>query len=286
VVAGAFDVRGADPVGLGGALLEFGGDGEGSLDGQRGQGVEQQLPDAPVKVGARDAGADPFGVGDAVTLADVAGEGLAAAVVVAHGHPLPAPAADDDSLQQGRPLAGRAGGAVAAVRGGVGGEPGAVGVELVEGDVARVRIRDERGPLLAGQRAGRSLPVRAFLVAVAAVGDRAGVAGVVQHPQHGVMLQRFPVQLAPARSLEVPPREAQAGPAERLDAGGRGPGGGEGVEQVPDRLAHGGVRVEHHVSGRAVDQPDRQRGDQLTAAGLGQHAAAQPGALSPVKRFV
>ena len=34
-----------------------------------------------------------------------------------------------------------------------------------------------------------------FRLAVAAVGERAGIAGVVQHPQHGVVLQRFPVQL-------------------------------------------------------------------------------------------
>ena len=43
VVAGALDVRGAQGVGLGGAVLELGGDGEGGLDGQRGEGGDQQL---------------------------------------------------------------------------------------------------------------------------------------------------------------------------------------------------------------------------------------------------
>jgi len=50
VVAGAFDVRGAHPVGVSGALVEFGGHGERCLHGQWGQGVEQQLPDALVEV--------------------------------------------------------------------------------------------------------------------------------------------------------------------------------------------------------------------------------------------
>ena len=42
-------------------------------------------------------------------------------------------------------------------------------------------------------------------------------------------------------------------------------------------VAHGGVGVEHDPSAGVVDQPDWQRGDQLAAAGLGQHPATQPG---------
>ena len=86
-------------------------------------------------------------------------------------------------------------------------------------------------------------------MAVAAIGERAGVAGVVQHPQHGVVLQRFPVQLALAGTLEMTPRERQVGLAERFDAGRGGSGGGKGVEQVPQRVLHRGVRVEHDVAG-------------------------------------
>ena len=44
-------------------------------------------------------------------------------------------------------------------------------------------------------------------------------------------------------------------------------------EGAPD----GGVGVEDDVAGGVVDQPDGQRGDQLTAAGLGHDPAAQPG---------
>ena len=44
-----------------------------------------------------------------------------------------------------------------------------------------------------------------------------------------------------------------------------------------ERAADGGVGVEDDVPGGVVDLPDRQRGDELAAAGLGQDPAAQPG---------
>ena len=75
----------------------------------------------------------------------------------------------------------------------------------------------------------------------------------------------------------MPPGEGQPGGAERLHAGGGRPGGLEGGEQVPQRALDGGVGVEDDVPGGVVDQPDRQRGDQLAAAGLGDDPAAQPG---------
>ena len=74
VVAGALDVGGAQGVGLGGAVLQLGGDGEGGLDGERGEGVDEQLPDPLVQSGAGDGLADPAGVLDAVALADVGGQ--------------------------------------------------------------------------------------------------------------------------------------------------------------------------------------------------------------------
>ena len=88
VVAGALDVRGAQGVGLVRPVLQFGADGEGGLDGQRGEGVDEQLPDPVVQSGAGDGLADPAAVVDAVALADVGGQLAAAAPVVADGHPL------------------------------------------------------------------------------------------------------------------------------------------------------------------------------------------------------
>ncbi len=112
---------------------------------------------------------------------------------------------------------------------------------------------------------------------VPAVGERAGVAGVVQDPQHGMVGQRLPVDLALARALEVPPGEGQPGGPEGLHDGGGRPGRLEGGEQVFQGAADGGVGVEDDVPGGVVGQADGQRHDQLAAAGLGQHPAPQPG---------
>ena len=258
-------------------MLELGRDGEGGFDGERGEGVDEQLPDLLVESGAGDGLADPAGVFDAVALAHVGGDLLVAALVVADGHALPAGPADDDALQQRGAFAGRPGGAVPAVRGGVGGQPGAVGVVLVQGDVSGVGAGDEGDPFLPRQDGAGQLPAGKRDVAVPAEGERAGVAGVVQDPQHDVVGQRLPVDLALAGSGPVPPGEGQAGGVERLHARGGRPGGGEGGEQVREGAADGGVGVEDDVPGGVVGQPDGQRGDQLAAAGLGHDPAAQPG---------
>jgi hypothetical protein len=180
-------------------------------------------------------------------------------------------------LQQRAALAGRTGGAVAAVGGGVGGQPGGVRLVLVHGDVSGVGAGDEGDPLLPGQRGDGCLPAGQHQVAGAAVGERAGVAGVVQDPQHGVVGQGLPVDLALARALEVPPGEGQPGGPEGLhDCGGR-PGCLEGGEQVFQGAADGGVGVEDDVTGGVVDQADGQRHDELAAAGLRQLPAAQAG---------
>ena len=199
-------------------------------------------------------------MGDAVALAHVGGCLLAAAGVVADGHPPAAAAADDDALQQRGAFAGGPGGAVGAVRGGVGGQPGEVGLVLVQGDVSGVGAGDERDPFLAGQHGDGCLAAGQLLVAAPAEGERAGVAGIVQHPQHDVVLQRFPVQLALAGPGAVPPGEGQPVGVERLHAGGRRPGRREGGEQVREGALDGGVGVEDDVPGGVVGQADRAAG--------------------------
>ena len=129
-----------------------------------------------------DEGAGRVPVGDAVALAEVGGGLLAAAGVVAEGHPGAAAAADDDALQQRGSFAGGPGGAVGAVRGGVGGQRGEVGLVLVQGDVSGVGAGDERDPFAAGQHGGDRLAAGQDLVTPPAEGEAAGVAGVVQHP--------------------------------------------------------------------------------------------------------
>ncbi len=277
VVAGASGVGCAQRVSLVGPVLEFGLDGEGGFDGERGEGLDEQRADAFAGAVTRDRGADPVPVGDAVALADVGGQILVAALVVADGHAAAAAAADDDALQQCRSFPGRSGDAVTAVGGGVGGQAVAVGVVLAQGDVSGVDAGDEGDPFFAGQQPRRHFPAGLLVVTVPAIGEAAGIARVVQDPQHGVMLQRFPVDLPFAGPLQMPPGETQAGGVERLDACRRGPGRLEGGEQVGERAADGGVGAGDDVAGGVVDQPDRQRGDELAAAGLGQDPAAQPG---------
>jgi hypothetical protein len=111
-------------------------------------------------------------------------------VVVADGHPQPAPAADDDALQQRGAFAWWPAAAVTAVGGGVGGQAGEAGVVLLQGDVSGVGAGDEGDPLVAGQPQPAdllpALPGGKGLVAVPAIGEGPGVPGVVQHSQHGV----------------------------------------------------------------------------------------------------
>ena len=73
VVAGALDVGGAQRVGFGGSLLEFGGDLEGGFDGQRGEGVDEQLADALVQGVPGNQGAGAVPVFDALAVAGVVG---------------------------------------------------------------------------------------------------------------------------------------------------------------------------------------------------------------------
>ena len=193
VVAGALDVGGAQGAGLGGAVLELGGDGESGFDGERGEGVDEQLPDLLVESGAGDGLADPVGMFDAVALAYVGGDLLVAALVVADGHALPAGPADDDALEQRGAFAGRSGGPVPAVRGGVGGQLRAVGVVLVQGDVSGMSGGNEGDPFLPRQQGAGQLPAGKGDVAMPPEGERARVPGVVQDTQHDVVGQRLPV---------------------------------------------------------------------------------------------
>ena len=153
-----------------------------------------------------------------------------------------------------------------------------VGFVLLPVDVAGVGVGDQRDPLLAGQGVEGLLAVGGEAFAAAAVGERAGVAGVVQGAQHPPVLQRHPRQLALAGAGAHPHREQQPVGVELLHHRAGGTGAGEQGEYVPDGLLHTGIRVEHHVVGGVVDQPDGQAHAQFAAAGLGQLPADEAGA--------
>jgi hypothetical protein len=91
---------------------------------------------------------------------------------------------------------------------------------------------DEGDPFLPRQDGAGQLPAGKPEVAVPAEGERAGVAGVVQDPQHDVVGERLPVDLALAGTGPVPPGKRQARGAERLHG-----------------TADGGVGVEDDVAG-------------------------------------
>ena len=275
---GALDVGGAQGVGVPGLGGELVGDGERGLQGQRGEGGQQLPGDGGVQDGAGQVLADRRSVADAVVLADVIGhDGAVGAGVVADRHAPSASAADDEALEQGGSLAGWPGCAVVAAGGGVGGQDLQVGLVAGPGDVAGVVAGEKDGPVLGrlGQRV--VVPVQVGDVAGAAVAVGAGVAGVVQDLQDLVVGECPEVELACVRPAAVPGGEGQLRLAERLDYGEGRAGGGEGVEQQADRLAHSAVGIQDRFAAAVAGQPDRQLQPQFAAAGLGQDPAAQPG---------
>jgi len=122
----------------------------------------------------------------------VVGDQGVAALVVVHGHPPSAAPADGEALQQRGALAGGAGGALGAVGPGVGVQQALVDLELLEGEVARVRVDDQGGPLLARQLLHGGLAVGGLAGAAPAIGERAGVARVVQRLEHAPVAHRHP----------------------------------------------------------------------------------------------
>ena len=120
----------------------------------------------------------------------------AAAGVVSHGHPLSAARADRQALQQGRAFPCRAALPVGAVGLAVGQQGLLVGLVLFEGQVAGVRVGDQREPLLAGHGDDGRFPGRGTGSAASPVGESACVAGVVQGAEHPPVLQRHPDQFA------------------------------------------------------------------------------------------
>ena len=88
VVPGPFDVLAAQPVGFGGATFELGLHGEGDVEGDGGDGGEEEFADGGVEGLAGNRLADGGGVFDPSALADVFRVGDPSAGVIAHGHAL------------------------------------------------------------------------------------------------------------------------------------------------------------------------------------------------------
>jgi hypothetical protein len=121
-VTGSLQVASAQLVGVLGAGLKLGLDGERDLECERRDGIQEQLSDCVVDAASGDAQAAPPGVLDALAHALIVRDFDAVAEVVSDGHPPPTASAHDEALEQRGPLARGAGGALLAVRLGVLGE--------------------------------------------------------------------------------------------------------------------------------------------------------------------
>ena len=198
--------------------------------------------------------------------------------VIAHGHAPPAAPADGQALEKRSPFPGGTGGALRPMCLGRGHELGLVRLEGLPADVAGMCVVDEGDPLVAGKGDHRRLAARGRPPAVTAEEEGAGVAWVVQGPQHPPVRQRLPGQFTLVGAGTDPEREPEPLGGEGLHDGSRRSGAGEGGEEVPDGVLHAGVGVEHDPAGGVIDQPDREGDDEIAALGLGDHPATETGA--------
>ena len=113
--------------------------------------------------------------------------------------------------------------------------------------------------------------------APAAIDERSRVAGIVQDLEHPVVAQREPSQRRPCVG-PVCTRDGKQSPsaAKALTVARAEPVRAKVAKRWATASLHALVGVEHDPAGGVIDQADRQRHDELAAAGLGELAAAQP----------
>jgi hypothetical protein len=139
-----------------------------------------------------------------------------------------------------------------------------------------VVVWDEH-PLLAGDVDQAGLACCGAHAFAASIAERARRAGVVQHAQYPPVFEGAPDQLPFVGPGADPSRKGQVRIGERLDHGPCRAGSSESSEQVADRSAHRGIRVQDDVVDRVVDETHGQALFALATAGLGQLPAAQTG---------
>jgi hypothetical protein len=183
--------------------------------------VEEELADGVVNARARDVLADPSRVFDSISLADVCRDLAALAAVVAHRHAVATDAAHDEPLQQCRSLAWRTLATVVSVGAGVVAQCLLVVLILLPGNVPRMRVEQDRVPLIAGQRRETHAPVWTAVLAVTTEDECASIAGVVQDLPRAIVRQRAPDQLSLSGTAARTTREEQLLVAECLDRSAR-----------------------------------------------------------------
>ena len=248
------------------------------LERHRRHGLDQQLADRGIDLGAEDTLAQGLRVAPPTARAHVVRHELPATPgAVADLHAAATQPADDAALQQGGPFAGRALPALPA-------QGLHAGVQLVldalvlrPRDVPGVGVPEQHVPLLARHAFPSRAAVGLLPPAVSAIRVGAGVPGVMQEMDGPAQAERRPCQFALARPRRQADGEEQPLFTEVLDGGVRGARAEEGLEEQPHALLDLRVGVEGHAAVRGVDEADGQMAAQLAAARLIQDAAAQAG---------
>src|SRR5215470_13064618 len=108
-----------------------------------------------------------------------------------------------------------------------------MGLILLPGDIADVRLMDDHLPLLAGQRRDMDLAIHGFGRARATKRKHASITRVMQDPEHLVMLEVPPHEFALVRPTAYPSWEAHLVLPEGADRRGGRPCAPKRAKQEP-----------------------------------------------------
>lgn len=179
-VAESLDVLLAQPFGFLSATRELLLDRKGHLQAQGSDGLDEQRSHGQLDTGAGNPLADRLGSFDAVALAHIVRHQASPDPMIAHGHPIPAPAAHYNPLQQGRAFARRAALALCPMGLSVFPKPPLVFLELLQGNVADMCPGKKNRPFFPGQFVEANTPVQVLSLTRAAIEEPAGIAVVAR----------------------------------------------------------------------------------------------------------
>src|SRR4029077_11826383 len=208
-------------------------------------------------------------------------QGDLAATHVTDGHATPAPAAEDQPLEQGRTRADRP--AMLGVRrGAIREESVLVLLELLPGDGTGMMVVQNTRPVLRGDPTRPPFDPRLLM----GQGDRARLGSsidvgarvrrIMQEGQDAPVVQGAPQELTVATAPVEPGGEAQVIAGEGLDDPARGPHRVEGGEDQAHRLLDLLIGIEDELAGGIRDQPGGRPEAELARLGLGQLVGQQP----------
>jgi len=189
------DVFPPQRIGFGNPCLDFLLNGEGNLQSHWLHQFQQEVADRLIDDTARHALADLLRPPDGGFLADIGGNHLLIRDAVVDAHSLSTDAAYDAALQERRALACRPRFPCSSEPQRVLGEALLIGLKLLPADVAGMSTGNQDLPIRSRNLRRTVLSVRQKASAAAAVDERAGVAGVVQHLEDSRVLRPHPMQL-------------------------------------------------------------------------------------------